>query len=52
MIAEDGLRIMGELLKDNFNLMNQDFEPRAIHSLAQTVIDQCLLFLKNTIKND
>lgn len=47
VIAENGLKIMGELLKHNFTLTNQDYEPRVIHSLAQTVINQCIFFLVN-----
>nr|BAH72153.1 ACYPI001088 [Acyrthosiphon pisum] len=47
VIAEGGLRIMSELLEEHSQLQNN--QPGVIHSLAQTVIDQCLMYMKNTI---
>lgn len=49
VIAEGGLRIMSELLEEN-SLINQNSEPGVIHSLAQTVINQCMIFMKNTVE--
>lgn len=50
MIAEGGLRIMSELLEENYALINQNSQPGVIHSLAQTVINQCMIFMKNTVE--
>lgn len=47
VIAEGGLKIMSELLEEHSQLQNN--QPGVIHSLAQTVIDQCLMYMKNTI---
>lgn len=49
MIAEGGLRIMSELLEEH-SLLNQNNQPGVIHSLAQTVIKQCLSYLKNSVE--
>ncbi|XP_050432826.1 protein zer-1 homolog [Adelges cooleyi] len=46
VIAEGGLRIMEELLDDNDSMISQ---PGVIHSLAQTVINQCLMYMKTTV---
>lgn len=48
MIAEGGLRIMSELLEEQSLL--EDNQPGAIHNLAQTVINQCLMYMKNTVE--
>lgn len=48
MIAEGGLRIMSELLEDQ-SLLNHNNLPGVIHTLAQTVINQCLMYMKNTV---
>lgn len=49
MIAEGGLRIMSELL-DQPTISNQSNPPGIIHSLAQTVINQCLMYMKNSVE--
>lgn len=45
MIAEGGLKIMNELLEDREN-----GQSGIIHNLAQTVINQCLIYMKNTVE--
>lgn len=47
VIAEGGLRIMTELMKIH-TILNHNNEPGVIHSLAQSVINQCLMYMKNT----
>lgn len=49
VIAEGGLRIMSELLEEHSTL-NLNNQPGVIHSLAQTVINQCLMYMKNTVE--
>lgn len=49
MIAEGGLRIMGELLEEH-SLLQDNQPPGVIHSLAQTVINQCLMYMKSTVE--
>lgn len=49
MIAEDGLRIMSELLEEQ-SLLNHNNMPGIVHTLAQTVINQCLMYMKNTVE--
>lgn len=46
MIAEGGLSIMGELLEDD----TINSQPGIIHGLAQTVINQCLKYMKSTLE--
>lgn len=50
VVAEGGLRIMSELLEEHSILQNQSSQPGVIHSLAQTVINQCLMYMKNNVK--
>ncbi|XP_026808471.1 protein zer-1 homolog [Rhopalosiphum maidis] len=49
VIAEGGLRIMSELLEEH-SLLQDNQPPGVIHSLAQTVINQCLMYMKNTVE--
>ncbi|VVC39427.1 Hypothetical protein CINCED_3A020042 [Cinara cedri] len=49
VIGEGGLRIMHELLEEDAQI-DQNSEPGVIHSLAQTVINQCMIFMKNTVE--
>lgn len=49
MIAEGGLGIMTELIKVH-SILNHNNEPGVIHTLAQTVINQCLMFMKNSVE--
>jgi hypothetical protein len=49
VIAEGGLRIMSELLEEQ-SALNLNNQPGVIHSLAQTVINQCLMYMKNTVE--
>lgn len=49
VIAEGGLRIMNELLEEH-SMLNENNQPGIIHSLAQTVINQCLIFMKNSVE--
>lgn len=50
VITEGGLRIMSELLDDNYAEINQNNQPGVIHGLAQTVINQCMIFMKSTVE--
>lgn len=49
VIAEGGLKIMSELLEENGE-SSQNSQPGVIYNLAQTVINQCLMYMKNTVE--
>lgn len=49
MVAEGGLRIMSELLEE-YSAIQNGSPPGVIHTLAQTVITQCLVFMKRTVR--
>lgn len=49
VIAEGGLRIMSQLLEDQ-SIINITNQCKAIHGLAQTIINQCLLYEQNINK--
>ncbi|VVC45249.1 Armadillo-type fold,Armadillo-like helical [Cinara cedri] len=43
VITEDGINIMSQVLKENYQISQQE----VIHNLAQTVINQCMSFEEN-----
>lgn len=49
VISEGGLGIMTELLEDPSVLDAPGGEPGVIHCLAETVISQCLMYMKNAV---
>lgn len=51
VIAEGGLKIMSDLLEEHRKLESQGNQPGVIPILAQTVISQCVLFMKHAVES-
>lgn len=50
VMADGGIKIMSDVLEENYKMSFQKCKPEVIHSLAVSVINQCMVFMIKAIE--